>query len=147
MNLSANINTTESNNPALQEKIRILVVDDEQDIVDFLKTELEDYDENFVVIGMNHGLDALKIIQQNACDLLITDIAMPDMDGYELYSRTKDIRPELPIIMMTGFGYDPNHTVVNAKKAGLRDVIFKPFDMLKLISLIYQRLNMNLNTK
>ncbi len=117
MNTSTQMNLNEENALNLQQKIRILVVDDEQDIVDFLKVELEDYDENFSVSGLNRGIDALKLIQQNSCDLLITDIAMPDMDGYELYSRTKDIRPELPIIMMTGFGYDPNHTVVNAKKA------------------------------
>lgn len=131
----------EEKDEEITRKTRILVVDDEQDIVDFLKSELEEYDESFEIVGRNNGLEALRLIQQNVCDLLLTDIAMPDMDGYELYSRTKEIRPNLPIIMMTGFGYDPNHTVVNAKKAGLRDVVFKPFDLQKLIALIYQRLN------
>ena len=39
---------------------------------------------------------------------------MPDMNGYELYQKLS-IQDQIPIIMMTGFGYDPNHTVVNAK--------------------------------
>ena len=128
------IEKTESRNQ------KVIVVDDEIDIVDFLKSEIEEYDENIEVICFNNGLDAFYHIQQNNCNLLITDIAMPDMDGFELYSRVSELRPNLPIIMMTGFGYDPNHTVVNAKKAGLKDVIFKPFDMNKLMALIYQRI-------
>jgi DNA-binding NtrC family response regulator len=118
----------------------IIVVDDEPDITEFLCTELEDFDENLKVLCFENGLLALQFLQQNKADLLITDIAMPDMDGYELYSRVSDLRPQLPIIMMTGFGYDPNHTVVNAKKAGLKDVVFKPFDINKLMTIIYQRL-------
>jgi len=128
------IEKTESRNQ------KVIVVDDEIDIVDFLKSEIEEYDENIEVICYNNGLDAFYHIQQNNCNLLITDIAMPDMDGFELYSRVSELRPNLPVIMMTGFGYDPNHTVVNAKKAGLKDVIFKPFDMNKLMALIYQRI-------
>lgn len=120
--------------------LKVVVVDDENDIVDFLKTEIEEYDENIEVICFSNGIDALQHIQQNTCNMLITDIAMPDMDGFELYTRVSDLRPTLPIIMMTGFGYDPNHTIVNAKKAGLKDVIFKPFDMNKLMAMVYQRL-------
>ncbi len=124
----------------IPKKCNILVVDDEVEVTEFLKSELKEHDENFVVITYNTGYEALKKVQNNGVDLVLTDIAMPDMDGYELYSRIKEIRENLPIIMMTGFGYDPNHTVVNAKKAGLRDVIFKPFEMDKLVSLIYRRL-------
>ncbi len=121
----------------------IVIVDDEPDILDLLQTEIKDFDENFTIMTFNDGLSALQYIKQNTCDLMITDIAMPDMDGYELYSRVHDLRPAMPIIMMTGFGYDPNHTVVNAKKAGLRDVIFKPFDINRLMTLIYQRLSLS----
>jgi DNA-binding NtrC family response regulator len=72
-------------------------------------------------------------------DLLLTDIAMPDMDAYELYSRSKELNENLPIIMMTGFGYDPNHAVVKARKDGLQNIVFKPFDTEVLAALI-QRL-------
>jgi DNA-binding NtrC family response regulator len=117
--------------------IRILITDDEQDILDLLKGELTEADESFQIILENSGYNALNHIRANEVDLLITDIGMPDMDGYELYKKTKELYPKMPIIMMTGFGYDPNHTVVNAKKAGLKDVIFKPFDMPKLLTMIY----------
>ncbi|HOD54428.1 MAG TPA: response regulator [Candidatus Cloacimonadota bacterium] len=123
-----------------QSKIMV-VVDDENDILELLQSEITDYDETFNIKTFHDGLSALQFIKQNKCDILITDIAMPDMDGYELYSRVKELRPALPIIMMTGFGYDPNHIVVNAKKAGLKDVIFKPFDINRLMTMIYQRLS------
>ena len=124
----------------MMKSITILVTDDEKDILDLLRVDLKELDERFNVITTDSGYKALNYIQSNEVHLLITDIAMPDMDGYELYKRTKAIRPVLPIIMMTGFGYDPNHTVVNAKKAGLTDVIFKPFDMNKLLAMIYSKL-------
>lgn len=123
-----------------KEKRIIVVVDDEVDILEFLETEICFYDEQFEIRVFEEGFSALNFIQQNVCNLLITDIAMPDMNGYELYQKVKYMRPQMPIIMMTGFGYDPKHTIVNAKKAGLRDVIFKPFDMNKLMSMIYQSL-------
>jgi len=77
-------------------------------------------------------------------DLLITDIAMPDMDGYELFLRAREQNEDMPVIMMTGFGYDPNHTVVNARNSGLgaEDILFKPFDVNYMVKLIRERLGM-----
>lgn len=121
-------------------KKNILVVDDEINVTDYLKTELAECCEYLNVITKNSGYEALKVIFQGEIDLLLTDIAMPDMDGYELYSRAKESNENLPIIMMTGFGYDPNHAVVKSRKAGLKNVIFKPFDINKLISIIKKNL-------
>ena len=121
-----------------KKNITILITDDEHDILDLLRGELSEANCNFNIVTAESGYEALNYIQSEKVDILITDIAMPDMDGYELYTRSVEIKPDLPIIMMTGFGYDPFHTMVNAKKAGLRDVIFKPFDMTKILALIYQ---------
>jgi DNA-binding NtrC family response regulator len=121
-------------------KKTILIVDDEKNVTDFLIEELRDCCPQFNVITKNSGYEALKIIFQGDVDLLLTDIAMPDMDGYELYSRAKESNEELPIVMMTGFGYDPNHVVVKSRKAGLENVVFKPFDMNKLISVLKKNL-------
>ena len=111
---------------------RILIVDDEVSITDYLKMELEECCPDLEVICENEGYLALNRIMAGGIDLLLTDIAMPDMDGYELYSRAKELNEYLPIIMMTGFGYDPDHIVVKSRKSGLQDVIFKPFDIKKL---------------
>jgi two-component system, sensor histidine kinase SagS len=124
---------------------KILIVDDERDVTDFLKMEIEDFCEefckNFEVICKNSGYDALHEVMKGDISLLLTDIAMPDMDGYELYSRAKELYEDLPIIMMTGFGYDPNHVVVKSRQDGLKDVIFKPFDIEKLMNKIRSRLH------
>ena len=118
----------------------VLVVDDEVSVTEYLKLDLEEHNPNIRVICQNTGYEALKEIMKGSVDLLLTDIAMPDMDGYELYSRTKDYNEHLPIIMMTGFGYDPGHAVVKSRKNGLRDVVFKPFDIQKLSDLIQKRI-------
>ena len=119
---------------------KVLIVDDERSVTEYLKMELEDSDNDFEIICSNAGYEALSLIMRGDIDLLLTDIAMPDMDGYELYSRTKEYDENLPIIMMTGFGYDPGHAVVKSRKDGLQDVIFKPFDIQKLNELIKKRI-------
>jgi len=121
-------------------KKNILIVDDEKNVTDYLTRELNDCLPELNVITKNSGYEALKVLLQGNVDLLLTDIAMPDMDGYELYSRAKETKEDLPIIMMTGFGYDPNHAVVKSRKAGLKNVIFKPFDINKLISIMKKNL-------
>jgi len=120
--------------------MKILIVDDDRSVTDILQMELEDCDPKMEVITRNSGYQALSLIMQGDIDLLVTDIAMPDMDGYELFSRTKDYDESLPIIMMTGFGYDPGHAVVKSRKEGLQDVLFKPFETKRLCKLIKQRL-------
>ena len=119
---------------------KILIVDDDKSVTEYLKIELEDLGKDIEIICRNSGYEALSVILEVRIDLLLTDIAMPDMDGYELYTRTKEHNKNLPIIMMTGFGYDPEHIVVKSKKDGLQDVVFKPFDINKLNELIKKRL-------
>ncbi|HOY84116.1 MAG: response regulator [Candidatus Cloacimonetes bacterium] len=118
----------------------ICIVDDEESLIVDLKLELEALRPAWKVMGFSNGLDALREIIAGGIDLVITDIAMPDMDGYELFWRIKDHAPGLPVIMMTGFGYDPNHVLVRAKTDGLQDILFKPFDIAKLIALIESKL-------
>jgi two-component system, sensor histidine kinase SagS len=120
--------------------MKILIVDDDKSVTEYMQMELEDCCKDMDIGTCNSGYEALSLIMHGDISLLITDIAMPDMDGYELYSRAKEYNDKLPIIMMTGFGYDPNHAVVKSRKDGLQDVIFKPFDTQKLFALIKKRL-------
>jgi len=123
---------------------RILVVDDVESTTKELNEALENCNENFKVICKNNGFEALQVILEGNIDIMITDIAMPDMNGFELFKRTKELNEDFPVIMMTAFGYDPNHIVVNSKRAGLKDVILKkPLNIAKLIRLIKERLNLN----
>jgi len=122
----------------------ILIVDDEQDTLDYLSYVLPK--RNYKVITADNGFDALQIIREQHIALVLSDIAMPDMDGYELYSQIRDFDDTIPIIMMTGFGYDPNHVLVKAKKDGLHDIIFKPFEIDDLAHMIKNALEKNLGT-
>ncbi|MBI9031077.1 response regulator [bacterium] len=115
---------------------KIVIVDDEQEITENLKDEINELTSEFEIKCCNYGYDALNEVFQGNVSLVISDIAMPDMDGYELYNRIKDYKQELPIIMMTGFGYDPNHVLVNIKKFGKIEVLLKPFDTEKLLQKI-----------
>jgi DNA-binding NtrC family response regulator len=118
----------------------ICIVDDEEELTQNLKVELEAVHPDWEIKTFSNGMDALKDILRGSTDLLVTDIAMPDMDGYELYWRVQDHDPGYPVIMMTGFGYDPNHVLVRARVNGLKDVLYKPFEPDVLIKLIEKRL-------
>jgi DNA-binding NtrC family response regulator len=118
----------------------ICIVDDEEELVKNLKIEIQSLRPEWEIHTFSDGLKALQMIMTGKVDLLLTDIAMPDMDGYELFWRVKDYNEKIPVIMMTGFGYDPNHVLVRAKVDGLKDVIFKPFDVEKLVVLIDRKI-------
>jgi DNA-binding NtrC family response regulator len=123
----------------MKRKIKVLIVDDEPLITSYAKQELEMRNKSISVITKSNGYEALQEIMTGGIHLLLTDIAMPDMDGYELFSRARELRENLPVIMMTGFGWDPNHAIVKAKQDGLHDVFFKPLDYDSLIKKIMER--------
>ena len=118
----------------------ISIVDDEEELTQNLKVELEAIHPEWKILTFSNGMDALREILKGTVSLVVTDIAMPDMDGYELFWRVSEHDPQIPVIMMTGFGYDPNHVLVRAKTDGLQDVLYKPFDTATLAELIAKRL-------
>ncbi|MCB5265600.1 MAG: response regulator [Candidatus Cloacimonetes bacterium] len=119
----------------------ICIVDDEEELVHNLKIEIQELRPEWEIHTFSDGLKALQKIMHGQVSLVLTDIAMPDMDGYELFWRVKDYDAKIPVIMMTGFGYDPNHVLVRAKVDGLKDVIFKPFDVEKLVAIMDRKLS------
>ena len=120
-------------------KYTICVVDDDPIILETTSFMLEKAGYN--VITHSNGRDAVHDVMSDKVDLLLTDIAMPDMDGYQLYVEAKKLNEDLPIIMMTGFLWDPNHVIVRTRKIGLEDVLFKPFNAEKLVDRIHKVLN------
>ncbi len=60
-------------------------------------------------------------------DAIVADIRLPDLSGYDVYLRLREAQPNARVILMTGFGYDPGHSLVKARQEGLRHVLFKPF--------------------
>jgi len=76
----------------------------------------------------------LERLRSNRCDLLITDVKMPDMDGIELLTETKRIAPWLPVLVITGYGDVP--MAVRALKAGALDFIEKPLNRKRFLSVV-----------
>lgn len=66
-------------------------------------------------------------------DLVISDIMMPDANGYEVFAAARSGARRTPVILMTGFGYDPHHSIVRASQEGLQSVLFKPFQVDRLL--------------
>jgi hypothetical protein len=71
-----------------------------------------------------------------AYDVIIADIRLPDMNGYELLVKLREVRDLVPLVLMTGFGYDPGHSIVKARQAGIDLVLFKPFRVDQLLDTV-----------
>ncbi len=110
-------NTTDENK-------RVLIVDDDVELRDSLKLRFQIA--GFNAIAVESGDLAIEVVKSNDLLLVLSDIAMPDMDGFELFKEIKALKPSLPVILMTAFGYDPNHTIIKASKLGLHKWIAKP---------------------
>jgi len=115
---------------AKEKNHRILVVDDELDVLDFLKMYLESL--GWQVTTASSVADALQELDNGRYFLVFSDIAMPDMDGYEFVSTIKKKGMDSKIALMTGFGYNPNHTLIKLNKEVRHPVLFKPFDRAKV---------------
>jgi two-component system catabolic regulation response regulator CreB/two-component system response regulator ChvI len=82
-------------------KGRILIVDDEEDITFFLKKALENY--GFEITAFNDPIQALDNFNAGSYDLVLLDIKMPKMDGFELYQKLKEIDGKAKVCFMTAF--------------------------------------------
>ncbi len=110
----------------------VLIADDEEMIRDTVRDVLAGYGCSVTIATA--GDTAIEIIQRQPFDLVISDIRMPNRTGYEVFAAAKDANAATPVILMTGFGYDPNHSIVRARREGLAAVLFKPFKVDQLLS-------------
>ncbi len=120
---------------------RVLVVDDEVHARQALSALLED--EGFEVRSAPDGFKALGVLKSWTCDVMLTDLRMPVMDGLTLLRKAREEYPELACIVMTAFGTVEN--AVDAMKLGAEDYLTKPlnFDAVELvIGRVFQRLDM-----
>ena len=120
----------------MAKETHILVVDDEPKICEFLGILLGR--EGYQTDSAFNASDALARIERNSYDLVLTDLKMPGMDGFELITRLKKIRPDLPVIMVTG--YATVETAVQALRYGVDDYVTKPFNIDELRKVIARSL-------
>jgi len=116
----------------------IFLLDDELEVCEVVSETLEEA--GFEVDRFTRPADCLEQMSSERCDLLITDLKMPQMNGIELLTEAKRLAPWMPILMITGYGDVP--TAVTAMKAGAVDFIEKPLDresFLHKVSSILQK--------
>lgn len=120
---------------------RILFVDDENDLVELGKEILETF--GYSVTTSTGGPEALERFraQPNAFDLVITDMTMPTLTGLELAREILSIRPDLPVILCTG--YSDLLSEKKGKDAGIREILVKPYAIMNLAERIRGVLDRN----
>ena len=123
--------------------VRVLVADDEPEIRTSMQGILSRH--GCDVTCCSDGNTAIEAIQAEAqrggsFDLVISDVKMPDRNGYEVFKATKDVNQDTPVILMTGFGYDPHHSIVRSSQEGLKSFLFKPFAVEQLINDVHKAL-------
>jgi CheY-like chemotaxis protein len=114
--------------------LRVLVVDDDPTILEVVSTFLES--KGYSVETSVNGQQALESIEQVEFDLVISDIEMAGMNGFELLRRIRESYPKIGIILMTG--YEEAHPLSAALRAGADGYISKPFSLRKF-SLIFEQ--------
>ena len=77
--------------------------------------------------------EALTMARLSTYDAILTDIRLPDVGGFEIYQRLRQVQPQAKVILMTSYGYDPSHCIVKAHQEGLRFVLYKPFRVDQLL--------------
>lgn len=116
----------------MPDKARILVVDDEDALRTVLSSELEG--EGYEVDTAGDGDEAIAIVQKKQFNLVLLDIKMPKVDGFEVLKFIKEKSPHVKVIMLTGFADLKN--AIESKKLGAEDFVSKPYDLVDLLTTI-----------
>jgi DNA-binding NtrC family response regulator len=109
-------------------KARIVVIDDEVNAAAALETLLRE--DGYEVAKANDARAGLALLEKTDPDIVLTDLRMPGMDGLELLTKVKQIRPETMVLLMTAYG--TVKTAVRAMKLGAEDYLAKPIDVEEL---------------
>jgi len=126
------MNAVEERARAPDEKVRVLVVDDEPNIVDVISMALRF--EGFEVESAGSGADAIAAVAAHRPQLLVLDVMLPDIDGFEVARRLAAARAEVPIVFLTA--RDSTEDIVHGLTLGGDDYVTKPFSLEELVARI-----------
>lgn len=118
---------------------KILIIEDEEAIRRVLVKILTEENKDYQVSESEDGLAGIELIKVSDFDLILCDIKMPKMDGVEVLQAVKKIKPEIPIVMISGHG--DLDTAVNTMRLGAYDYISKPPDLNRLLNTIRNALD------
>ena len=111
---------------------KILLIEDEHSIRKLIKFNLER--SNFEVIEASEGKTSLEFVKREDISLVLLDLTLPDMDGFEVCTNIREEKPELPIIIVSARGQDMEK--IMGLELGADDYIVKPFNPLELVARI-----------
>lgn len=117
--------------------LKILIVDDEPSVLKMLRKMLKDESDD--IVEATNGEEALQVCQQQEVDLIITDIVMPKKHGIDLIMEIKNIKPNLPIIAISGGGGVSGRFdyLEIAELLGAKNILHKPFDAGELRDVVH----------
>jgi DNA-binding NtrC family response regulator len=118
---------------------RILIIEDEAAIRRVLKKIISEENDAYLVEEAEDGLTGLDLIKKNDYDLVLCDIKMPKADGVEVLEKTRKIKPETPVVMISGHG--DIDTAVQTMRLGAFDYISKPPDLNRLLNTVRNALD------
>ena len=113
---------------------KILIIEDEAAIRRVLVKILSEENDTYEVKEAEDGLQGIDLIKKEDFDLVLCDIKMPKMDGVEVLEAAKKIKPEIPMVMISGHG--DLDTAVNTMRLGAFDYISKPPDLNRLLNTV-----------
>jgi len=116
----------------MSQKNRLLVVDDEESLRTVLCSEL--VSEGFKVQNAGDGDEAIEILNKEEFDLVLLDIKMPRVNGFDVLKHVKEKHPATKVVMLTGFADLKN--AIESKKLGAEDFVSKPYDLVDLLTTI-----------
>jgi CheY-like chemotaxis protein len=112
----------------------ILIVDDDLAICETLAAILKE--KGYSIAHVSSGKEALKIVKEKDFDIVFIDVKMPVMNGLETYLALRKIRPNIKVVMMTGYRQEVQSLVEEAIRRDVYACIYKPFDIKKLLKII-----------
>ncbi|MBC5833500.1 sigma-54-dependent Fis family transcriptional regulator [Flavobacterium sp. F372] len=118
---------------------KILIIEDEAPIRRVLNKILSEESETYLVQEAEDGLKGVEMVKNEDFDLILCDIKMPKMDGVEVLEAIKKIKPEIPMVMISGHG--DLETAVNTMRLGAFDYISKPPDLNRLLNTVRNALD------
>ena len=118
---------------------RILVADNDETVRSAAHELLGRY--GCEVETAHNGEEALLMARSFQYYAVLADIRLPDMTGYDCFCQIREGQSRLPVILMTGFGYDPGHSIVKARQQGLKSVLYKPFRVDQLLDEVEKAVN------
>jgi two-component system response regulator VicR len=126
-------------------KKRVLCIEDHPEMIELIRLILGR--QGFEVVGAGGGREGLQVLQENPIDLVLLDLMMPDMDGWEVYRqiRANDQLKEIPVIAVTAKAQGVDR-VLGLHIAGMDDFITKPFGPRELISSVERVLGISART-